>query len=76
MKGKILELDINKFVADVSEAVNKVEGKNVNVRVAEIVGVSPMTVYQTTKGLFKNPSFNVVINFCRWMGKDINHYIK
>lgn len=76
MDSKLLQLDIQKFTSDVKQSVDRVDSKNKPKEVAKHIGVSHMTIYQVANGNFKSPSFNLVINLCRWMGKDYNDYIK
>ena len=75
MENQILKLDTNKLMIDVDTALKKMKVKNKTKAASEIVGVSPMTIYQLSKGIFKSPSFNVVINVCRWMGTDLKEYV-
>jgi len=75
MTNQILTLDTEKLKKDIEKGLSNMNAKNKTMAASEIVGVSQMTIYQLSKGSFKSPSFNVVINVVRWLGNDLNEYI-
>lgn len=69
-----MKFNLQKFINDMKQ--HRIQKPKTSYKKAsESIGIGEITVYNICHGISKDPSFEIVLRCCDWMGKSCTDYI-